>query len=169
MALGFTGAWYETRPPQWVKMFNRSAEFIAHLPELAESAKHEWSRLNAPDVYDFQVFVASYDRDKGAPALHVYSTNDGGNGQFRPGLHAVRAVAAPATATGPRSSDLLDPATFNINRDAIRLLEAQRAVIWPGGHRMVGGFIELTRVDRFGVKSRVLHRWPDEIGRKIKD
>ena len=168
MALAFTGAWWTGQFDQWAKMFNHSADFIAHLPEMAERAKQHWNAENATDIYDFQVFVASYDCDKGAPALHVYSTNDGGNGQHRPGSHAVRAMVTPATATGPRAGDLLDSATFDIERDAMRLLEAQRAVLWPGGYRAVGGFVELTRVDRFGVKSRVLHRWPDEIGRNIE-
>jgi hypothetical protein len=167
MALGFTGAWYEGQFEKWAEMFRRSADFISYLPEMAERAKEHWNRLNDCDDYNFQVFVARYDWDRGEPALHIYSTDDGGFGQFRKGMHAVRAFATPATAKPPRAADLLDPAKFDIERDAVGLLEAQRAVIWPGGYRAVGGFVELTCVDRSGVNSRVLHRWPDKVGEKI--
>lgn len=66
----------------------------------------------------------------------------------------------------PLSSDF-DPQT-----DGLRLLEEQRAMRWPllgGGEtiRSVGGFCQLTMVRRDEISSRILKRWPDEVGRKI--
>jgi hypothetical protein len=65
---------------------------------------------------------------------------------------------------------------FRADVDGIKLLQAQRltqGLINPkdpaGGHGfLVGGFIQLTSVFAHGVSSRILHRWPDQIGRRIE-
>jgi hypothetical protein len=67
------------------------------------------------------------------------------------------------------------PQTFRPESDGIRLLETQRLSPVPinpkepdGNHGfVVGGFVLLTSISANGVSERVLHRWPDRIGRKI--
>lgn len=64
----------------------------------------------------------------------------------------IREIAAS------RSPDQLDPVA-----DGLAIMEAQRA---KGSGAFVGGFAQLTTIDADGVHSRVIHRWPDQIGRK---
>lgn len=68
----------------------------------------------------------------------------------------------------------LDPTdeAFDMEVDGLRLLEEQRARAWPilidGPPRYaVGGFAQLTTVRRGEFSSRILRRWPDQIGEKI--
>lgn len=66
----------------------------------------------------------------------------------------------------PRS-EAFDPAA-----DGLRILEEQRAMPWPalgGGEPIygVGGFGQLTTLERDRITTRILKRWPDAIGEKI--
>jgi len=65
--------------------------------------------------------------------------------------------------------------SFRPEIDGIKLLEAQRLSAVPTDHLVpdgprgfvVGGFVLLTSISASSVSERVLHRWPDRIGRKI--
>ncbi|MDY8110663.1 hypothetical protein U0C82_16085 [Fulvimarina sp. 2208YS6-2-32] len=67
---------------------------------------------------------------------------------------------------------------FNIERfdpvsDSIRLLELQRLMALPRNGRatshLIGGQVTLAEVSKSGVKTRVIHRWPeDQIGQRIE-
>lgn len=56
-------------------------------------------------------------------------------------------------------------------RDPIALLESQRSNPNPGsyfsGSAGVGGFVQETIVAKEGSKTRIIHRWPDKVGKKI--
>jgi hypothetical protein len=64
---------------------------------------------------------------------------------------------------------------FRADVDGLKLLQAQRLLRGPMNPRsstvthgfMVGGFVQLTSISEHGVNTRILHRWPDEIGRRI--
>lgn len=61
--------------------------------------------------------------------------------------------------------DALDPESA-----ALALLEAQRAKAWTVGDRdihCVGGFGDLTTIDRDGVRTRRIVEWPDKPGKPI--
>jgi hypothetical protein len=45
----------------------------------------------------------------------------------------------------------------------VRLMDAQRRT-YPD---KIGGFLQLARVTRECVSSRIIHRWPDEIGKQM--
>ena len=53
---------------------------------------------------------------------------------------------------------------------AIDLLEQQRAMTTAGGAPFctVGGFVQLTSITREAITTKIIHRWPDEIGEQIK-
>lgn len=65
--------------------------------------------------------------------------------------------------------------SFSPETDGIALLQAQRLSRRELNERsgtlgqvhVVGGFVQLTTVSPGGVDSRVLHWWPDEVGRRI--
>jgi hypothetical protein len=64
-----------------------------------------------------------------------------------------------------------DVEAFDPVRDGIRIMEAQRVHIEPPpigtGHPQVGGFIQHTEITADGIRTRIMHRWPDEVGRVI--
>lgn len=68
-------------------------------------------------------------------------------------------------------NDAIGPVASVPLSNALELIEAQRAEAFaPYGGKafhIVGGFVEETTVDRFGIRSRVLKRWPDQIGQPI--
>lgn len=68
--------------------------------------------------------------------------------------------------------EVIDFGRFDPERDGLRIVEAQRARAWPipGGAvaHGVGGFVQLTSVTRDAVTSRILKRWNDSLGEKIR-
>jgi hypothetical protein len=62
---------------------------------------------------------------------------------------------------------LTNPATFDLDRDGVELLEIQRHHPWDDGSYCVGGFAHATTVTREGVSQRVLKWWPDQVGARI--
>lgn len=73
-------------------------------------------------------------------------------------LASVQAIVAG------RIADRLDTAV-----DGLAIMEAQRAkpALDSGDTCWVGGFAQLTTVTADSVTSRIIHRWPDEIGALI--
>lgn len=64
-----------------------------------------------------------------------------------------------------------NPDTFNAYADGLDFMHKarQRVYEFNSGQlcRMVGGYVQRTRLDRFGVWSEIIHRWPDQIGQPI--
>jgi hypothetical protein len=64
-----------------------------------------------------------------------------------------------------------DIEAFDPERDGLTVLEAQRAApIEHAGDKSfvgVGGFAQVTSITRDGIVTKVIHRWPDEIGHQI--
>lgn len=156
--------------PAWLEKVKSQEEFLHDLPIAAEAAKSHWqAELGSECHVEFQLFIAMHSETRGKPALFIYSTDRGSFGQLRPGLHEITGVVMPRPDTAKffNADDLGNPRKFRIGRDAVPLMRAQRALIAPDGHSSVGGFAELTRIDRQGVTSRVVCRWKDKVGEKI--
>lgn len=114
------------------------------------------------------------------PTAHRDGFDEAGVKPFVPNrLPEIAIVPVPGAAeftaagwTEPESADSFDPMTHGV-----RLMEAQRLVVGPMdngagkngvmGHG-VGGFLQLTTITRDEIASRVIHRWPDKIGERIK-
>ena len=68
-----------------------------------------------------------------------------------------------------------DPETFDPVRDGVRIMEAQRRTMHPvpkgkvgDMHSIVGGFVHHVVIDRSGeTRQRIIHRWPDQRGKRI--
>jgi hypothetical protein len=73
------------------------------------------------------------------------------------------AVIGPAVAD-VRIADPSDDARFCAS--LVDLVHRQRLV--KSGHSLAGGFVQLTTITRGQVVQRILHRWPDEIGKRIE-
>lgn len=100
--------------------------------------------------------VATDDADQPAPIRRLKAfVNNAGPGAPVPGLH------------GLEMHDLVDASRFVPSVHGARLAEAQRELTDEDGVRSVGGYAELVTVNRKGVSSRILTRWPDQLGTPI--
>ena len=61
------------------------------------------------------------------------------------------------------STSLALGSAFDVADHGVKLTDAQRRT-YPD---MIGGFMQLARVTREGISSRIIHRWPDEIGKRL--
>jgi hypothetical protein len=90
-------------------------------------------------------------------------------------LTDAQIAPAQSEVTAGEDAARYSAASFRPEIDGVTLLNAQRRSprqIDPrlgraGWVYVVGGFIQLTTVSSHGVSSDVLHRWPDQAGRKI--
>jgi len=61
---------------------------------------------------------------------------------------------------------------FDPTRDGMRVLEIQRRHLpdWPASvnHHVVGGFAQLTTITENSIETKIIHRWPDEVGQPIR-
>ncbi|WP_300115214.1 hypothetical protein [Sphingobium sp.] len=115
--------------------------------------------------------VAIFDPLRPHPDLIMIADEAGGvlPGDYTPFMPiAVRywttgmVPAGPFTYKGKGTAIHFDP-----YRDGLAIMESQRADVWPDGKARIGGSVVLTTIGAAGVKSEILHTWPDEIGQPI--
>lgn len=113
------------------------------------------SEMAGPDAY----LICSHDRYGAAP----FSTVQLSGLSLLPG--------DPAIHERVLATVLSDVEQFDVERDGLAVLEAQRAhaVEHAGGRWLtgVGGFAQVTSITRDGISTRVIHRWADEVGQPI--
>jgi hypothetical protein len=132
------------------------------------------TRMHGPTAIQFDIAVVGWSRKNAAPCGFFMSSTD------RPGMPAFKVIEVDSLIT-PSTDELYaelapalaDPA-FNVERDMVGLAEKQRCrVIEPYGPKqiptsLVGGFLQLTTVGEHEIISKIIHRWPDRVGTKIK-
>jgi hypothetical protein len=134
---------------------------------------------------DFDLVAVGWSNSRAMPAGYLVSSHDrvvargltAGAWQL---IELPEVMIAPPiaenqiTGTGwnvPYSADAFRPEI-----DGLALLKAQRlsrrALEARFGARgyvyVVGGFVQVTSVSSHGVNSEILHRWPDELGKRIE-
>ncbi len=156
--------WFLSRMPDQATAIERlPAELVASANRLRPGLARDNARNGATHNLGtpLTIYVALFDCD--ASEARIYQC-DAANGMKR-----ISAGLQPIIGRyeGLRALDLTHPATFDVWRDAVGLVQAQRdRPLAEGEHCMVGGFVELVRVDAEGVSRRIMHRWPDRVGQK---
>jgi hypothetical protein len=134
---------------------------------------------------DFDLVAVGWSNSRAAPTGYLVSSHDrvvarGLTANAWQLIELPDVLIAPPiaehqiTATGwqvPYSAD-----SFRPDIDGLALLKAQRlsrrAADASFGARgyvyVVGGFVQVTSVSSNGVNSEIVHRWPDELGRRIE-
>lgn len=119
----------------------------------------------ANGLNDVMLFIAAWSEEHGEPRGWVCSSTQAHLGeQYRPySMVDVLALSSP-----PVAQDLFQPA--DPAASAGRILDAQRLEpSWHGpGIASVGGFGELTTIDRHGINQTRVREWPDQIGQQIR-
>ncbi len=118
------------------------------------------SNVDNPLLDQFEVLIAGYSHER--KGFETYVT---ANYQSLTLLSGDQ-VSPPPDAAIIKQSGWQIPALnrFDADRDGLRLMDCQRAI---GPPHVVGGFVQKTIVERDGVRSSIIHTWPDEVGRKI--
>lgn len=139
------------------------------VPVLQSCAVHYEHLLNQCSCgTDFEVAIAGISEATGPTAYLVASHGAYGEPWIIHDLGGLSATPANTEvhnrivdiASG-READRLDPVA-----DGLAIMEAQRAARFDDGVT-IGGFAQLTTIDADGVHSRIIHRWPDRVGRKV--
>ncbi|MFG1396134.1 hypothetical protein [Roseixanthobacter pseudopolyaromaticivorans] len=119
---------------------------------------------------DFDLVVAGF--GEAGPAAYVLTSKERDGvpawevqpmGQFvaMPWDAATEARVEHGLTLAEREGELDDPEGF-----LLRVVEAQRHVE-EDGRRGVGGFAQVTVLDREGVSSRIVRRWGDVVGERL--
>ncbi|MGY3610452.1 MULTISPECIES: hypothetical protein [unclassified Bradyrhizobium] len=168
-AMAMRGAYLGFAPIAEELSFARSFDALkrAIVPTLQACAEHYGHLLNQCAAGpDFEIVVAGVSETAG-PNAYIVSSHDRYSEPWTildlEGLSVTPANEAVHRIIGEiangRAADDLDPIV-----DGLAVLEAQRA---GDAGAFVGGFAQLTTVTVDSVTSRILRRWPDEIGEKI--
>jgi hypothetical protein len=118
-----------------------------------------WSETSGPCSY----FLCNHDRHGGVSAWQLI---DLGAVSLAPTSDAINAELEAAYPNGV-DPDRLDPVI-----DGLRIMEIQRKhkVDHTGNFgtvRSVGVFAQLTTIKPDAIDMKIIHRWPDEVGRPI--
>jgi hypothetical protein len=114
---------------------------------------------------EFDLIIAGYSE---RPRSYILSNIE------RPGLPAWTLTDTSDAFFMPADQFLIDrfqPETFDPATEGVALVENQRRSFRFGEKSKpfcgIGAFIQATTIDATGIHSRIVHRWPDEIGKPI--
>jgi hypothetical protein len=125
-----------------------------------------WSETVGPDAFVIQASAAGNEPiDRFLSENKPWILKDTGAAMMAPSDDAIQKAALAAMPPTNTCADDMDPV-----RDGLAILNAQRdaliAVEHSASHGMVtvGGFAQLTTVTADAITTRIIHRWPYEIG-----
>jgi hypothetical protein len=141
----------------------------------------EWGAV-APE---FDLLAAGWSKVRGRPVSYLIARPEGRHGAAHNSRGIWDVIELPDALIAPPITERMiatvgwklpeSAQAFQPEIDGLKLLNAQRLSRLPinpkdpegGDGFMVGGFAQLTSISERGISSRILHRWPDKIGRKI--
>jgi hypothetical protein len=147
----------------------RAAVTIVREAMTYESYSHAFA---GPFGSKIEIVIAGFSETVGPDAFVVsvaedrtLTANDCGPILMAPGDHAIQAEALASLPGGVKSADDMDP-----ERDGISMMEAQRAAFGltgaPSGMTTCGAFAQLSTISATSIISRIIKRWPYEIGQE---
>lgn len=134
-------------------------EFLAELPTVMRGAHALTAALG--DGH-FQFTVGLWNMVQQRAEAYVI----GSPGHTLPSLPPFQ-LAGVSESVMPQIDRSLWPAGELCRREALAIVREQRRTPDAGGVFRVAGFAELTTVDATGVRTEIICRWPDRIGKKV--
>jgi hypothetical protein len=122
---------------------------------------------------DFQIFMAGYShRENRLAGFMVASNAESGVKEPYVLQELLETMVNPAPDHVALKSVVWEyPESINIERDGLKLMQAQRKMPFAHGNgaiqSVVGGFIQHTVVSSDQVTTRIVHRWDDKVGESI--
>jgi hypothetical protein len=143
-------------------------ELLQTLPKLLRHAVGMLSAARLPDRGELTLIGWSRAREV---FEHWLVASHGDYGQEVPAFQPVRRDEAIYAAPTPADFECPAAAEFNMRTHGLAMLEAQRRAPQPlpagGTFCAVGGFAQVTTIDRTCIVTSIIHRWPDKPGMKI--
>jgi hypothetical protein len=164
MAIGCSGCVQDHQIATALGLCDGQADVLSRLPDVVRAirADNTAQSANLPTI-ELMLFVALWSTERDRAEGYVIASDRAylGDG-YTPGtLVDVLQLTSPPMPT-------IDLASFDADRDAAGLLEAQRRYAWPNDPNCyVGGYGELTTVTWGGVERRRVVEWADVIGEPI--
>jgi hypothetical protein len=122
---------------------------------------------------EFDVVVAGWSETDGPSAYRVSSHEQYGDAWVVQGLDGLSCLPGDESIRLRMVEivkDVADTEELLPLDHGLAIMQAQRAPVSHFGgrsHTVVGGFCQLTSITRAAISTRVLHRWPDQIGSAI--
>jgi hypothetical protein len=144
--------------------------FLEFLPGFArEIVSLICTHHRTPD-FPHELYAVGFSEMRGRLESHFLATSDAYASRGR-GAYSLHKEDEPMVASPQPSEEAITAARFvcptvkkfDATDHGVKLMDAQRRT-YPD---MIGGFVQLARVTREGISSRVIHRWPDEIGKRL--
>lgn len=176
LAVSFTGCCHAARIEEAIGSLcaKDPATALRGLAGVAE-ALSQTNREHGEREWGIRLVAALWDRERQIGTGWLYDnipaspTNTAGRLRNTQGYIDF---AAPADIFG-RDIDVRDPTSFDVERDAVTLIEAARRAPWADDTGAppiyaVGGFGEVTTCDANGIRRRTVIEWPnDRVGGAI--
>jgi hypothetical protein len=119
---------------------------------------------------NFQLFMAGYSQRLNRLAAFMLASSDGSPLELQELPEAT--LNPPPCDEALKSVGWTYPEQFDVERDGMKIIHAQRLTPLPFDDGStgcaIGGFIQHTVVTRDQITTRIIHRWPDEIGKRIE-
>ena len=153
-----------------VEKTNGFDAFLEFLPGLArEITPQVCTHFGTPDI-PHEVYAVGFSESRGRLESHFMATGDVYAHRGRE-AYTLHLEDEPMAASPQPSEEAITAARFvcptvkkfDATDHGVKLMDAQRRT-YPD---MIGGFVQLARVTREGISSRIIHRWPDEIGKRL--
>jgi hypothetical protein len=129
---------------------------------IVSSARRAGRHQHGP-IGAFEVLIAGVENGR---ARYFYSPSEGNFRELDDFYFAAGPVLDVRTMLAAGCQPLDDAAEFDTFKHGLPMMEAFRRTPIDGLYG-VGGFVTETRIGVNGIRSRIIHRWPDEIGQKI--
>lgn len=149
------------------------AGLVDHLRAIFVAVGSQWKQTQGADCLEMDVIVAGWSETSG-PDSYLLRTIDGTPTPTWQIIDTGGVLLTPSSDEIFKADggSLADQSRAISDAELIAVAEKQRRYIEPFGPNkietsLVGGFLQVTTVTEHEISTRIIHRWPDEIGEPI--
>jgi hypothetical protein len=146
---------------------------VDHLKSIISATAHHWRAQRGLDCFNMDIVVAGWSETSG-PDSYLLRTIEGTPTPAWQIIDTGNLLLTPSSdeifqdVGGP----LADQSRTITDGELIAVAEKQRCYIEPYGPNkietsLVGGFLQITTITESEIATRIIHRWHDEIGKRI--
>lgn len=146
---------------------------VDHLKSVISATACVWQAQRGPDCFNMDIVVAGWSETSG-PDSYLLWTIEGTPTPAWQIIDTGDVLLTPSSNEIFEDADglLADPSRTIIDGELIAVAEKQRRYVEPYGPNkietsLVGGFLQITAITETEIAIRIIHRWPDAIGKQI--
>jgi hypothetical protein len=149
------------------------AGLVDHLRAIFIAVGSQWKQMQGADCLEMDVIVAGWSESVG-PDSYLLRTVEATPTPAWKIIDTGAALLTPSNDEifGNDGAILVDQSRALSDAELISVAEKQRRYVEPYGPNkietsLVGGFLQLTTIAEREISTRIIHRWPDEIGKRL--